>query len=235
MGASTSLFRRYFKKRDVKLLFVGLDAAGKTTTLYRLKLGEVVTTIPTIGFNVETIEHKNVNITTWDVGGRGKIRALWRHYMQGINGLIVMVDSNDAERFEDLKEQVVDALADLDTVNSEAQSIPVLVYANKQDLPNAKSIAEIEEKINFQQICGTKHPYKIFPSVATDGSGLYEGLDWLCDIMTQEVISSDAAEAVSKTVKPVQHTATSLQSLFSSFYSSMTSVLSTGKPVAPAN
>lgn len=42
---------------------MGLDAAGKTTILYKLKLGEVVTTIPTIGFNVETVEYKNISFT----------------------------------------------------------------------------------------------------------------------------------------------------------------------------
>ncbi len=74
---------------------VGLDAAGKTTILYKLKLGEIVTTIPTIGaqlrciqfgtrlttigFNVETVEYKNISFTVWDVGGQDKIRPLWRH------------------------------------------------------------------------------------------------------------------------------------------------------------
>lgn len=48
---------------------VGLDAAGKTTILYKLKLGEVVTTIPTIGFNVETVEYKNISFT----GERGLV------------------------------------------------------------------------------------------------------------------------------------------------------------------
>ena len=63
-------------------LFAGLDAAGKTTILYKLKLGEIVTTIPTIGFNVETVEYKNISFTVWDVGGQDKIRPLWRHYFQ---------------------------------------------------------------------------------------------------------------------------------------------------------
>jgi len=67
----------------MRLLMVGLDAAGKTTILYKLKLGEVVITIPTIGFNVETVECKNISLTVWDVGGKDKIRPLWRHYYQG--------------------------------------------------------------------------------------------------------------------------------------------------------
>ncbi len=56
-------------KREMKILLVGLDAAGKTTVLYKLKLGDVVNTSPTIGFNVETVEHKNISFHTSDVGG----------------------------------------------------------------------------------------------------------------------------------------------------------------------
>ena len=61
---------------------VELDAASKTTILYKLKLGEIVTTIPTIGFNVETVEYKNICFKVWGVGGQDKIRPLWRHYFQ---------------------------------------------------------------------------------------------------------------------------------------------------------
>jgi small GTP-binding protein len=64
----------------MRILMLGLDAAGKTTILYKFKLGEVVSSVPTIGFNVETVEYKNVKFTVWDVGGQDKIRLLWRHY-----------------------------------------------------------------------------------------------------------------------------------------------------------
>lgn len=70
MGNSISdLFKKLFGKKEVRILMVGLDAAGKTTILYKLMLGEVVTAIPTIGFNVETVEYKNIKFTVWDVGG----------------------------------------------------------------------------------------------------------------------------------------------------------------------
>ena len=83
MGLTFSkVFGKLFGKKDVRILMVGLDAAGKTTILYKLKLGEIVTTIPTIGFNVETVEYKNISFTVWDVGGQDKIRPLWRHYYQ---------------------------------------------------------------------------------------------------------------------------------------------------------
>lgn len=62
---------------------IGLDSAGKTTILYKLKLGQSVTTIPTVGFNVETVTYKNVKFNVWDVGGQDKIRPLWRHYYTG--------------------------------------------------------------------------------------------------------------------------------------------------------
>ncbi|KAL5569601.1 hypothetical protein UlMin_026176 [Ulmus minor] len=74
MGLSiTKLFSRLFTKKEMRLLMVGLDAAGKTTILYKLKLGEIVTTIPTIGFNVETVEYKNISFTVWDVGCQDKV------------------------------------------------------------------------------------------------------------------------------------------------------------------
>merc|ERR1719479_25245 len=92
--------------QDVKIVMVGLDAAGKTTILYKLKLGEMVTTIPTIGFNVETVEYKNICFTVWDVGGQDKIRPLWRHYFQNTQGLIFVVDSNDRERISEAKDEL---------------------------------------------------------------------------------------------------------------------------------
>merc|ERR1712070_1323269 len=100
----SSIFGRLFGKKDCRILMVGLDAAGKTTILYKLKLGEIVTTIPTIGFNVETVEYKNISFTVWDVGGQDKIRPLWRHYYQNTQGVIFVVDSNDRDRVEDAKD-----------------------------------------------------------------------------------------------------------------------------------
>ena len=75
-------------KTPTKMLLVGLDAAGKTTVLNQLKLGENLTTIPTIGFNVDTVEYKNLSMTIWDLGGQDKIRILWHHYFEGTQGII---------------------------------------------------------------------------------------------------------------------------------------------------
>ena len=69
-----SLFKGLFGKKEMRILMVGLDAAGKTTILYKLKLNEVVTTIPTVGFSVETVSFQNLEMTIWDVGGQKTIR-----------------------------------------------------------------------------------------------------------------------------------------------------------------
>merc|ERR1711896_46528 len=107
MGLTFSkLFGKLFGEKDCRILMVGLDAAGKTTILYKLKLGEVVTTIPTIGFNVETVEYKNINFNVWDVGGQDKIRKLWRYYYQNTQGLIFVIDSTDRDRIEDAREEL---------------------------------------------------------------------------------------------------------------------------------
>lgn len=151
---------------------VGLDAAGKTTILYKLKLGEVVTTIPTIGFNVETVEYKNISFTVWDVGGQDKIRPLWRHYFQNTQGLIFVVDSNDKERCTEAREELMRMLAE-----DELRNAVLLVFANKQDLPHAMSAAELTEKLTLNSL--RNRNWYIQAACGTTGDGLYEGLDWL--------------------------------------------------------
>ena len=95
-----------FGKLEKKVCMLGLDAAGKTTVLYKLQLGEAVTTIPTIGFNVEHVQYKNLELCIWDVGGQDKIRQLWRHYFNGTDALIFVVDSNDRGRIEQAQEEL---------------------------------------------------------------------------------------------------------------------------------
>ncbi|XP_042785680.1 ADP-ribosylation factor 4 isoform X2 [Panthera tigris] len=143
----SSLFSRLFGKKQMRILMVGLDAAGKTTILYKLKLGEIVTTIPTIGFNVETVEYKNICFTVWDVGGQDKIRPLWRHYFQNTQGLIFVVDSNDRERIQEGAEELQKMLQE-----DELQDAVLLLFANKQDLPNAMAISEMTDKLGLQSL-----------------------------------------------------------------------------------
>ncbi|KAA3486353.1 ADP-ribosylation factor 2 [Gossypium australe] len=265
MGLSfAKLFSRLFAKKEMRILMVGLDAAGKTTILYKLKLGEIVTTIPTIGFNVETVEYKNISFTVWDVGGQDKgnvslklmlklldvlidglmlicipssaynynhklhllmppclssfsfelykerfkfiivaihkheclstIRPLWRHYFQNTQGLIFVVDSNDRDRVVEARDELHRMLNEVlicfrhvaewslglgSTLfeTDELRDAVLLVFANKQDLPNAMNAAEITDKLGLHSL-RQRHWY-IQSTCATSGEGLYEGLDWL--------------------------------------------------------
>jgi small GTP-binding protein len=175
----SSLFQRLFGKKAMRILMVGLDAAGKTTILYKLKLGEVVTTIPTIGFNVETVEYKNISFTVWDVGGQDKIRPLWRHYFQNTQGLIFVVDSNDRERVTEACDELHKMLDEEDL-----RDAVLLIFANKQDLPNAMSASEITEKLRLHAMHG--RAWYIQQACATQGTGLYEGLDWLSNELSKK-------------------------------------------------
>jgi small GTP-binding protein len=125
----TKFFEKVFGKRELRALMLGLDAAGKTTILYKMKLGEVVSSVPTIGFNVETVEFQKVKFTVWDVGGQDKIRQLWKHYFQNTQALIFVVDSSDRDRVEIAKEELHKMLAE-----DELKDAVVLVLANKQDM-----------------------------------------------------------------------------------------------------
>merc|ERR1712010_271091 len=176
----SNLLNRLFAKKQMRILMVGLDAAGKTTILYKLKLGEIVTAIPTIGFNVETVEYKNISFTVWDVGGQDKIRPLWRHYFQNTQGLIFVVDCNDKDRIHETKDELHKMLNEDDL-----RDAVLLVFANKQDLPNAMNAAEITDKLGLHAL-KQRHWY-IQAAIATSGEGLYEGLDWLQANIAQRI------------------------------------------------
>ena len=170
---------RMFNKREMRILMVGLDASGKTSILYRLKLGKPKKTIPTIGFNVETLEYKNISFTVWDVGGQEKLRALWRHYFQNTQAVIFVVDSSDRHRLQEAAEELHRLIKE-----DELQDALLLVFANKQDLPGACNAGELAEEMRLYPPYISKSCY-IQSCCATSGDGLYEGLDWLSSTIAQ--------------------------------------------------
>ncbi|XP_060067569.1 uncharacterized protein LOC132547784 [Ylistrum balloti] len=153
-----------------RILMLGLDAAGKTTVLYKIKLNENVSTIPTIGFNVEEVSPcKGVSFTVWDVGGQDKIRPLWKVYFQNTEGLVYVVDSNDRERIDEAREELFSILND-----DEMRGVPVVVLANKQDLPHAMNTAEVADKMCLTKLTGRK--WFVQGACAVNGDGLFEGM-----------------------------------------------------------
>ena len=175
-SALKGLFDR-FSDRPAKILMLGLDAAGKTTVLYKLKLNEVVNTIPTIGFNVESLSPvKNVSFTMWDIGGQDKIRPLWKHYFVGTHGLIFVVDSSDKHRFDEVREELTWILN-----SEELVGVPLVVLANKQDLPKASSTSEVATKLQLPSLKGRS--WHVHGTSAVSGDGLYEAMDQMSQMV----------------------------------------------------
>jgi len=176
MGAGLAKLLSVFsgKGKEQRIVMLGLDNGGKTTILYKLKMGEVVQTTPTIGFNVETVQRKNITFSVWDVGGQDQIRGLWRHYFLNTQAVIFVVDSNDTNRLKEARDELWKVLESPELANA-----VLLVFANKQDLPNAFSAEEVANGLEMQKI--TTHPWHVQPACATDGEGLDEGFDWLAE------------------------------------------------------
>ncbi|KAF7132974.1 hypothetical protein RHSIM_Rhsim09G0212200 [Rhododendron simsii] len=189
------------------VVMLGLDAAGKTTILYKLHIGEVLSTVPTIGmsltvshsfsetvwfgsslksdkkfsligFNVEKVQYKNVVFTVWDVGGQEKLRPLWRHYFNNTDGLIYVVDSLDRERIGKAKQEFQAIIRDPFMLNS-----VILVFANKQDMKGAMTPMEVCEGLGLNDLKNRK--WHIQGTCALKGDGLYEGLDWLSSTLKE--------------------------------------------------
>lgn len=167
-------------KKQCRILMLGLDAAGKTTILYQLKLGEMTNTAPTLGFNVETVAYKNIEFMVWDMGGQDAIRQLWSHYYKNAQALIFVVDSADEERLAEARDELQKLMNE-----DELRDSILLVYANKQDMPEAKSVQEVAEELGLQEL--QNRVWYIQACSASSGDGLTDGLDWLVSKMASKM------------------------------------------------
>ena len=175
----TRLFKNVCGKKEVQILMVGLDGAGKTTLLYKLKNDELVITNPTIGFNIENVEYNDISFKFWDVCGQDKIRPFWKYYFKNTHGLVLVIDSNDRERLNEAKDELMKLLAD-----DNLKAIPLLMFAHKQDLPNSMNTSEIAENIGLYSL--HKKNWHLQPTYCSnhcskklESNGLHEGLEWL--------------------------------------------------------
>jgi len=161
-------------KIEMRVVTLGLDGAGKTTILFKLKQNEFVPTIPTIGFNVETLEFKNVKITLWDVGGQHKLRPLWKHYYLNTQAVIFVLDASNRERLGEAQSELVKLLSE-----KELKDASLLILANKQDAEaGAASIEEITDRFQLYKMCCGRS-WHIQATSSVTGHGLQEGLEWL--------------------------------------------------------
>jgi ADP-ribosylation factor protein 1 len=160
--------------RHLNILIIGLDHAGKTSILYRLKLNSIVSTVPTCGCQFETITHNNkYELELMDVGGSKPLRSLWNHAYLKCDAIIFVIDSSDRHRLNESQ-------AELQRVLKEGgkQKTPVLVLANKQDVPNALNEQEIRNELNTL-LNDSSRKVHIQPCSVVYNTGLKEGIDWL--------------------------------------------------------
>uniref|UniRef100_A0A061QX77 Arf/Sar family, other n=1 Tax=Tetraselmis sp. GSL018 TaxID=582737 RepID=A0A061QX77_9CHLO len=183
---------KLFGNREMRVVMLGLDAAGKTTILYKLHIGEVLSTVPTIGFNVEKVQYRNVTFTVWDVGGQEKLRPLWRHYFNNTDGLIYVVDSMDRDRIQKAAAEFKTIIEDPLMRNS-----AILVFANKQDMKGCLAPSEVCEALGLPEMRHRR--WHVQAAIAIRGEGLYEGLDWLSDTLKSMQRSGQATSVKSAT------------------------------------
>lgn len=184
MGLLKILRKVKQKEKEVRVLMLGLDNAGKTTILKKFN-GESVDTIsPTLGFNIQTLEFKGFKLNIWDVGGQKTIRSYWRNYFEQTDGLVWVVDSADRRRLEDCRDELRQLLRE-----ERLAGATLMVFANKQDLAGALTANEIKDFLGLDEIV-TRH-WHILPCSAYTGEGLLEGMDWMTTDIASRIFLMD--------------------------------------------
>ena len=166
-------FVNHFYK-PTSIIILGLDNAGKTQILYCMKLGQSISnTIPTLGFNIEEISYKNLTFKAWDIGGQSAYRQMWHHFYDDADAVIFVLDSQDRDRFKEAKQELHALLN-----QEKLRELPFLIFANKQDLPNAAEITELKKVLELHK-WNYKNNIKIVACTALDNHRITTGMDWL--------------------------------------------------------
>eukprot|EP00762_Andalucia_godoyi_P000200 ANDGO_02329.mRNA.1 ADP-ribosylation factor-like protein 3 len=172
MGLLTLLRKLKRSDREARILVLGLDNAGKTSCLKRLSDEDITHIMPTQGFNIKSLVHDGFKLNVWDIGGQRTIRPYWRNYYESTDGLVYVVDSADRRRLEESGVELQLLLEE-----TKLAGVPLLVFANKQDLINALPAHEIADAMNLHAI--RDRPWQIQACSAKSGDGLSEGMEWM--------------------------------------------------------
>jgi len=159
-------------KKEMRILLLGLDNAGKTTILKALASEDVSHITPTQGFNIKSVQSQGILLNVWDIGGQKAIRPYWRNYFENTDVLIYVIDSADRARLEEAGLQLAELLEE-----EKLQNTPILVYANKQDPMNAQRSDKLIEQMKLDLI--KDRDWQIQPCSALSGEGLSKGMEWI--------------------------------------------------------
>ncbi|GAA6060281.1 hypothetical protein JCM10212_003981 [Sporobolomyces blumeae] len=160
MGLLTIIRKTRLKEKQVRVLMLGLDNAGKTT-ICKAILGEDVDEVsPTLGFNIRTIIHNGFTLNVWDIGGQTSLRPYWRNYFEQTDAIIWVVDSSDRNRIRDCRSELHELLQEERLIGAS-----LLVFANKQDIVGSMTVDEIAAALDLPHL-STSHHCSIQPCSA---------------------------------------------------------------------
>ncbi|KAN0030902.1 hypothetical protein ACTA71_009549 [Dictyostelium dimigraforme] len=172
MGLLTVLKKLKQKEKELRILMLGLDNAGKTTILKKFNGEDISTISPTLGFNIQTLMYKEYKLNIWDIGGQKTLRSYWRNYYEENDAVIWVIDSSDIRRIDDCKFELKKLLEE-----EKFAGASFLVFANKQDLDGAMTSEEISKYLDLEEL--NTHHWEIMSCSAVTGLGLEEGIDWV--------------------------------------------------------
>lgn len=172
MGLLNILKKLKKNEKEARILVLGLDNAGKTTILKKLSEEDISHIMPTQGFNIKSLVHDGFKLNVWDIGGQKTIRPYWSNYFESSDCLVYVIDSSDRRRLEESGSELNELL-----LEDKLASIPLLIFANKQDLLQALPANEISEVLSLHNI--RDRTWTIQACSAKVGEGLQEGMEWL--------------------------------------------------------
>ncbi|KAJ2897976.1 ARF/SAR superfamily [Zalerion maritima] len=162
------------KDKELRILMLGLDNAGKTTIVKKVMNEDVNSVSPTLGFIIKTIDYEGYKLNIWDVGGQKTLRSYWRNYFEKTDALIWVVDATDRLRMEDCRNELHGLLQE-----ERLSGASLLAFANKMDVPGGMDEKEIMEALELKSI--RTHRWHILPCSAMTGENLREGLQWVVE------------------------------------------------------
>ncbi|KAF8728888.1 hypothetical protein HU200_018183 [Digitaria exilis] len=177
------LWKYVFTKDEFRVLILGVDKAGKTTLLEKLKSiylkGEGLPpdrVVPTVGLNIGRIEDANAKLVFWDLGGQVGLRTIWEKYYEEAHAIIYVIDAATASSFEDAKSALEKVIR-----HEHLRGAPLLIVANKQDLPGVINDEELAKFLHLKEL--DERPYMFQAVSAYDGRGIKSAIDWLMEQM----------------------------------------------------
>jgi len=172
--------------KKARILFLGLDNAGKTTLLHMLRDDKIIIHEPTRHPQYEELVIGNVRFKTHDLGGHLAARRLWQNYLAAAEGIVFMVDVTDFERFPEAKEELNKLLT-----TDELSEVPFLILGNKIDAKNAVSEQQLKNYLGLESTTGKTQtsvtagvqPMEVFMCSVVKRAGYADGFRWLANFL----------------------------------------------------